>query len=482
MNQSNNRFKHIDFMLVDLLSLHFAFVLSYFIRFQDVVNPYAIEEYRTISAVLSLILIVSILVTDNHKKILRRGLFDELTGVILLSFITLALTTLYMYAAYIGVIYSRLLLLFTAIIFILIDWIFRNLLKVIIRKRLSKSRSNRNKRSVFLVTDSDNKDRILSDINSDFYSHFSVCGMLMTDGVVDSADETSFSSAPQALHHICRQWIDEVIVCTSSQTEEINNFISTCAEMGVTVHSVIPIQNTDRNRQVVEEIAGRSVLTTSINRVTLFQSAVKRLFDIIGGLLGYIVTLFLALVIGPLIKKNSPGPILFKQERIGKNGKKFKLLKFRSMYLDAEDRKKDLMAQNRVSDGMMFKLDFDPRIIGNEILPDGSHKTGIGEFIRKTSLDEFPQFFNVLKGEMSLVGTRPPTVDEWEKYEYHHRARLAMKPGITGLWQVSGRSEITDFEEVVKLDTEYISNFRLSLDLKILFKTVSVIFNHNGAM
>ena len=144
------------------------------------------------------------------------------------------------------------------------------------------------------------------------------------------------------------------------------------------------------------------------------------------------------------------------------------MIKIRSMYLDADARKASLMAQNRVKDGMMFKLDFDPRIVGNEELPDGTRKTGIGEFIRKTSLDEFPQFFNVLKGDMSLVGTRPPTPDEWEKYEYHHRARLATKPGITGMWQVSGRSEITDFEEVVKLDTEYIQNWSIGLDIKIL--------------
>ena len=151
------------------------------------------------------------------------------------------------------------------------------------------------------------------------------------------------------------------------------------------------------------------------------------------------------------------------------------------MYMDAEERKKELMAQNRVSDGMMFKMDFDPRIIGNRI-ENGKQKTGIGEFIRKTSLDEFPQFFNVLIGNMSLVGTRPPTVDEWEKYKYHHRARLSVKPGITGMWQVSGRSSITDFEEVVKLDTEYIENWGIGLDLRILFKTVKTVLKKDGAM
>ena len=158
------------------------------------------------------------------------------------------------------------------------------------------------------------------------------------------------------------------------------------------------------------------------------------------------------------------------------------MYKFRSMYRDAEERKKELMEKNRIKDGMMFKLDFDERIIGNKIMPNGEKKTGIGDFIRRTSLDEFPQFVNVLKGDMSLVGTRPPTVDEWEKYELHHRARLSIKPGITGMWQTSGRSNITDFEEVVRLDTEYIKNWTPGLDIRILLKTVVSIVSRKGSM
>ena len=182
------------------------------------------------------------------------------------------------------------------------------------------------------------------------------------------------------------------------------------------------------------------------------------------------------------VSLNTPGPIFFAQERIGRNGRKFKMYKFRSMYMDAEERKKELMAQNKISDGLMFKMDFDPRIIGNKILPDGTRKTGIGQFIRKTSLDEFPQFINILLGDMSLVGTRPPTVDEWELYEPHHRARMSFRPGLTGMWQVSGRSNITDFEEVVKLDTQYISEWSLRLDVKILWQTVWSVFKSDGAM
>ena len=204
--------------------------------------------------------------------------------------------------------------------------------------------------------------------------------------------------------------------------------------------------------------------------------------DIAGGLVGCILTGIICIFVGPAIYIASPGPIFFAQERVGKNGKKFKMYKFRSMYMDAEERKAELMKDNKLGDGKMFKLDFDPRVIGNKILPDGTHKTGIGDFIRRTSLDEFPQFFNVLKGDMSIIGTRPPLISETNLYELHHRARLAIKPGITGMWQVSGRSDITDFEEVVRLDKEYITNWNIGLDIKILFRTVMVVLRKDGSM
>ena len=145
--------------------------------------------------------------------------------------------------------------------------------------------------------------------------------------------------------------------------------------------------------------------------------------------------------------------------------------------MDAEERKKELMAQNKMQ-GNMFKMDNDPRIIGSEKGPG----KGIGNIIRSLSIDELPQFYNILKGDMSLVGTRPPTVDEVAEYDLHHKVRLSMKPGLTGMWQVSGRSEITDFEEVVKLDTKYISEWSFMLDIKILFKTVLIVLGQKGSM
>ena len=224
------------------------------------------------------------------------------------------------------------------------------------------------------------------------------------------------------------------------------------------------------------------MLTTSISYAPPLQQFVKRAMDIAGGAAGCLITFLLFLFLGPAIFLASPGPVFFTQERVGRNGKRFKIYKFRSMYLDAEERKAELMAKNRHSDGLMFKMEADPRIIGTKILPDGRVKKGLGNYMRDLSLDEFPQFLNVLKGDMSLVGTRPPTVDEWEKYRPHHRARLAVRPGITGLWQVSGRSKITDFEEVVKLDTRYITEWSMGLDMRILLKTVRVVFGKDGAM
>ena len=226
-----------------------------------------------------------------------------------------------------------------------------------------------------------------------------------------------------------------------------------CQEMGVPVHTWIPF-NSDgsigRNQFIEELCTGHMfVVTNSWGYVTPAQMFIKRAFDLLGGLLGSLLALLAISIVGPIIKRASPGPVLYKSVRIGKNGKRFNMYKLRSMYPDAEQRKAELMAQNTIKDGMMFKMDWDRRIIGNRIAPDGTKKTGIGEYIRKTSLDELPQFFNILKGDMSLMGTRPPTPDEWEKYNYHHRVWLSVKPGLTGMWQVSGRSKIKDFEQVV---------------------------------
>ena len=286
-----------------------------------------------------------------------------------------------------------------------------------------------------------------------------------------------------AAEYVCKEWIDEVLIVPSGVVPYPKELIEQFTETGVTVHlNLAKVQSVPGKKQFVEKVGDYTVLTTSINYASTRDLMLKRLMDIAGGLVGCLITGILFIFVAPAIYIASPGPIFFAQERVGKNGKRFKMYKFRSMYMDAEERKAELMSQNKMSDGRMFKLDFDPRVIGNKILPDGTRKTGIGEFIRKTSLDEFPQFWNVLNGSMSLVGTRPILQDELRQYELHHRARIAIKPGITGMWQVSGRSDITDFEEVVRLDTEYISNWNFGLDIKILFKTVMTVLKREGSV
>lgn len=263
--------------------------------------------------------------------------------------------------------------------------------------------------------------------------------------------------------------IDCVFIHINNSRDEIETITDNLLTMGVTVHISLAHVSNEIPNKVVEEINGYTVLTTSVKLATSRQLFIKRIIDIYGGFVGLLATILAFLVFAPIIYVQSPGPIFFSQERVGRNGRRFQIYKFRSMYMDAEELKQDLMDQNKMN-GLMFKIDNDPRIMP------------IGRFIRRISIDELPQSINILKGDMSLVGTRPPTVDEYEKYETHHKRRLAAKPGLTGMWQVSGRSNITDFEEVVKLDTEYISNFSLGLYFKILFKTVGIVLARKGSV
>ncbi len=194
----------------------------------------------------------------------------------------------------------------------------------------------------------------------------------------------------------------------------------------------------------------------------------KRLIDMFGALIGLMFTSILFLLVGIAIKLEDPkGPVFFSQIRVGKNGQEFKMYKFRSMVTDAEAKLEKLLKYNETT-GAMFKMKEDPRV------------TNIGRFIRKTSIDELPQLFNVLKGDMSLVGPRPPLVREVAEYTDYHKQRLLVTPGCTGLWQVSGRSTI-GFEEMVELDLKYIRARSISLDIIIIFKTVVVLFGSKNA-
>lgn len=500
--------KHIDFILWDIIILQISYVLGYMIRHGWGQWPYLRNDYKSLAIVLVVVDILVAVIFNTMHNVMKRGYLKELRATIKHVALVLVMMSLYLFSTQAGDTYSRITIYLTAGFHLILGYSIRLMWKPLIR-RINKGKS---KGAMILVAEENSVSKILekaSDLDG-----FEYAGIVLSDR--DGTGEIIrgikvVSNIENAADYICRERVDEVFVYPEHLTdlkmasyESIENFIDDsygtqkgqfekpkdqsgvaklieqCREMAIPVHVRLPISSAG-GKSFMEKVGGYNVLTMTANYANPFQMIIKRVFDIFGGLVGSFFALIIIAIIGPKIKKESPGPILFKQTRIGQNGRRFKCYKIRSMYMDAEERKNELLAQNRVSDGMMFKLDFDPRIIGNKIV-DGKQVTGIGEFIRRTSLDEFPQFFNILKGDMSLVGTRPPTEDEWEKYKYHHRARLAIKPGLTGMWQVSGRSEITDFEEVVKLDTEYINNWSIGLDIRILWKTLGAVLKHKGAM
>lgn len=473
--------KHTDFMMLDLLCLHVAFLLAYMVR-HGLSNPYGDRIYTGLLLCLTLANVVTAIMLNTYKNVLKRGYYIEFVKTIRQDAVVTLIAMCYLFLIQEGLYVSRFVIGFMGVLYLGISYVTRMLWKTYLRRKMA---GGKGRRSLLLITTGEQAEELIGRFQTNNYGMFYLSGLVLVDG---TGSEQSIAGVPvvadveRAAEYACREWVDEVLVSIPRLADYPEKLISDFMEMGVVVHLGMPDTfNPYGQRQVMERLSGMNVLTSSIRFTDSNQLLMKRLMDIIVGAVGSIVTVLMTLVLGPLIFFHSPGPIFFKQTRVGRNGRQFQMYKFRSMYLDAEARKAELMRQNNIADGMMFKMDNDPRIIGSKILPDGTVKKGFGNFIRDWSLDEFPQFFNVLKGEMSVVGTRPPTLDEWEKYELHHRRRLAIKPGITGLWQVSGRSNITDFEEVVKLDAKYIADWDVGKDIVIVMKTVRTVVKREGA-
>ena len=300
---------------------------------------------------------------------------------------------------------------------------------------------------------------------------YDIVGHILVGGE-DNVDTSRFLGRIEDLETILNDnVVDEIIFALPRDyMGAVEKYLLMCEQRGVTVKLVLDLFDLQLSKTCLLSVGTLPVLTYHTISLNSTQIMIKRIMDIIGSIIGLCVLAVLSMFIVPAILLDSKGPVFFKQERVGQNGRHFKLYKFRSMYVDAEERKKELAELNRIKDGYMFKIENDPRV------------TRVGAFLRKTSLDEFPQFINVLKGDMSLVGTRPPTVDEVEKYNNPHHRRISIKPGITGMWQISGRSEITDFDEVVSLDTYYIDNWSVWKDLEIIAKTIfMLLFRNRGA-
>lgn len=459
--------RHLDFILVDLISLLTAYGVAFLLfRGNQEIVHLADGEKLFIFVLLHLIVVF---LTEAYKDVVVRGYYREFMAALKQAFLTDVCFAVYYVSANKGNNIRLWPVEIFSLIWLILMYFARIIWKMYLRKRYANLKTTR---QVLVVTTKVEALKMLPGLMSDSIRGYGTSALVIVDeemcgqmlgGLEVKADRENL------LDYAEHEVVDEALLNLPHDRDYELELANELLVMGITVHIYAQQQYEKLPNRQAGKIFGYDVLTSTISKITFRQMLLKRLMDIAGGIAGLIICVVVGIFIAPAICIMSPGGFLFSQIRVGKGGRKFRLYKFRSMYLNAEERKKDLMEQNEIS-GPMFKMKNDPRII-----------KGIGTFIRRTSLDEFPQFWNVLKGDMSLVGTRPPTVDEYERYSAHHRGRLSIKPGITGLWQISGRNDIMDFEEVVKLDVEYITHYSLELDIKILVKTVLAAFGRKGA-
>ena len=458
--------KHLDFTLVDLIAIEAALVAAYAWRFSGALL-YNEDIYVRIALLAGLLDLVVVFFTEPYNGILRRTRYQEIRASFTFCILVFGGLLSYMYATKQSELYSRQMLFVYLFSSMILSYFMRVSWKIVVRQR---KLADKNKALMTVVAEQDNVEECLREIAKNKYTDFKVTGVVVVDK--DRRGEEILgvpviASADTFLDYVRANVVDEVFI--DGNTRASSEALATeLIELGTTVHmSLVHSNRLVPNRQL-DNYGTYIVLTSSMKIATFRQLVVKRIMDIVGALVGLFILVIAFIIFAPIIKLQSPGPVFYNSIRIGRNGRRFKFYKFRTMVPDADKRLKELAEKNEMQ-GHMFKMEDDPRIIP------------VGRFMRKYSIDELPQFWNVLKGDMSLVGTRPPTEDEFKAYEYHHKARLGIKPGLTGMWQVSGRSDITDFEEVVALDTEYIMNWSLGLDVKILFKTIGVVLSGKGS-
>ena len=358
--------------LIDLFCLHLSFLFGYFIR-NGLENPYLIPTYRNMAIVFTLIQIMVAIFFGTMKNVLKRGYWKEFSSTLKNVCLVELLCAFYLFTTQEAAEYSRIVLYLTGIIYAVLSYLVRISWKLILKKQTG----GEGKRSLLIVTTDAQIFSVVEDIRQNNYGLYHVTGIVLLD----------------------------------KDAEYPADLINQFTDMGIVVHlSLMKAAHFTGKKQFVEKMGKYTVLTTSINYASPLQLLLKRILDIIGGFAGCILTAAAFLFVAPAIFLKSPGPVFFAQIRVGKNGKKFKMYKFRNMYMDAEERKKDLLEENRVKDGMMFKPDWDLRIIGARMV-NGKPRKGIGNYIRDLSVDELPQFFNVLKGDRGIIGTTRKNLD-----------------------------------------------------------------------
>ena len=455
MNSKNKVIITYGLWLMDVITIVGSFVLATYLRFGNFRDMGDKTSHFMVCLVCVFIATIYAFMIPWNNGIMKRRPGRELFEIIKMNAVVLMTVMIPLFFFQWAKDFSRLVMAYFAAIDVtlmfILHLIFKKAMKTYYRSELVKTK-------VLVVTQKELLDETAERLKKSLDLSYQVIDTISTDNVND-----------EFYDRMMQQAVDEVFIYAPDwPVGSANRFIRFFYDMGVRCNYCIEMPEMDWGRSSVGKFADYSVLSYTHFQSSYKRLLIKRVMDIVGGLIGCIITIIFTPFVALAIKLDSKGPVFFSQIRIGRNGRRFKIFKFRSMYIDAEERKKDLEAQNEV-EGLMFKIKDDPRI------------TRVGKFLRKTSIDELPQFFNIVKGDMSLVGTRPPTEDEFEKYDGYYRRRISMTPGLTGLWQVSGRSDVDNFDDVVKYDLEYIDHWSLGLDIRILLKTIGVVFTGRGS-
>lgn len=474
MEQSKDKIKNLLLYISDIASILASYVLSgvlWLVIYKGFRDETIVGDKMGFEAGAMILSYAFVIIFFNtNGNFFKRDKLNEFFYVVKINLMFAAIFIVVLFAKRSADTFSRGVYFLTIFLNIVIMFIFHVLLKYYLtRIRIKSKRIDR----MLIVTYAERAEDILKRVKRRSEYNIKVDGFVILDEDMTGqtiADIPVVAGRDQLLDYVRTQIMDEVLLDMPVKEYKImRKAIIELESMGVVVSmSITQLREFEEYKTTIGMIGDVPVVRFASVFHEYNKLLVKRIIDIFGAIIGLMITAVVTVILAPILLIESPGPLFFKQKRVGRNGRYFYMYKFRSMYRDAEERKKELMDKNEMN-GLMFKMTDDPRI------------TKVGKFIRKTSIDELPQFFNVLKGDMSLVGTRPPTVDEFKQYEGHHKRRLMMKPGITGLWQVSGRSDIEDFEEVVMLDLQYIDNWCVTEDIKILFKTVKVILFGKGA-
>ncbi|HBA98001.1 MAG TPA: hypothetical protein DCZ23_07830 [Lachnospiraceae bacterium] len=454
-------------ILLDICVMLVAYAIANLLRFSHVrIHIMTDADYAVFFWFVIIAYIAVQLFFRTNIDFLTRDKAREAFLVLKQYVIVFACVMTFFYVMKLGSNFSRLHMGYFFVISIIGTYIGHLLLKEILRRKYMTTYAEK----LVLISDSLHAGDVLKELRKINYLNVEYITLIdknMTgqdiDGVPVVADMDSMEDVIKNIP------VDGAFIHISKADEDIKKIMEWLHPMGIKIHLDIQEYGYEFGKKQFGYMGIYGVLTYANYEYVIRDVVIKRIMDILGGILLFIAMCITLPFVAAGIALQSPGPIFFKQTRIGRNGRRFQIYKFRSMYMDAEERKAELMAKNEMGSDYMFKIKDDPRIFP------------VGRIIRKLSIDELPQAINIIKGDMSLVGTRPPTESEFEMYNPYHRRRVSIKPGLTGLWQVSGRSSITDFDEIVKLDCEYIDNWNLRLDIKIIMKTVWVVLFSKGA-